>query len=35
MRGPGVGFAGFTVSASARGADGGASAGIALAVKYV
>jgi len=34
MRGPGVGFAGFT-SGSAKGVDGGASNGIALTVRYV
>jgi hypothetical protein len=33
MRGPGVGFTGFAVSASPKGVDGGASTRIALAVR--
>ena len=33
MRGPGVGFTGFTVTASSKGVDGGASTGVALALR--
>jgi hypothetical protein len=33
MRGPGIGFTGFTVSASPKGVDDGASTEIALAVR--
>jgi hypothetical protein len=33
MREPGVGFTGFTLSASPKDVDGGASTGIALAVR--
>lgn len=33
MRGPAVGFTGFTVSASSKGVDEGVSTGITLAVR--
>lgn len=33
MRGPGVGFTDFTVSASPKGVDDGASTGMTLAVR--